>query len=408
MVKENSKLFVLVFLGMLTAFGPFVTDMYLPTLPAMTGFFRTTSSQIQLGLTASMIGLAVGQLLFGPLSDKYGRRIPLIMAMLLFLFSTLGCLYSVTIMQFTSWRLIQGIAGAGGIVISRSIAADKYSGRELAKMLAVIGAINGVAPVAAPMAGGAMADSLGWQGIFWTLFGLGILLLAGSIHFKESLPAVRRQHASWHDVYTSFVAVTRNRRYICYIFQFGFAQGVLFANISSAPFIMQEYYGFSPLMFSVCFGINALAIVFSAASSARFSHPEQALYRGSIGMVVASLLLCLALCSGCSFWLYEILLLGLLSMLGLTFTASNTLAMDCERSHAGMASALLGALGFAFGGIVSPLVGLGNILIPTGITFLVGSICSLICTRMALRRVFSLAQYYKCSALQQKPSGRKG
>lgn len=93
MVKENSQLFILVFLGMLTAFGLFVTDMYLPTLPAMTGFFQTTSSQVQLGLTASMIGLAVGQLLFGPLSDKYGRRIPLIMAMLLFLFSTLGCLF---------------------------------------------------------------------------------------------------------------------------------------------------------------------------------------------------------------------------------------------------------------------------------------------------------------------------
>lgn len=160
MVKENSQLFILVFLGMLTAFGPFVTDMYLPTLPAMTGFFQTTSSQVQLGLTASMIGLAVGQLLFGPLSDKYGRRIPLIMAMLLFLFSTLGCLFSATIMQFVGWRLVQGIAGAGGIVISRSIAADKYSGRELAKMLAVIGAINGVAPVAAPMAGGGMAGSL--------------------------------------------------------------------------------------------------------------------------------------------------------------------------------------------------------------------------------------------------------
>ena len=294
-------MFILVFLGMLTAFGPFVTDMYLPTLPAMTGFFQTTSSQVQLGLTASMIGLAVGQLLFGPLSDKYGRRIPLIMAMLLFLFSTLGCLYSATIMQFVGWRLVQGIAGAGGIVISRSIAADKYSGRELAKMLAIIGAINGVAPVAAPMAGGGMAGSLGWQGIFWALFVLGILLLAGSIHFKESLPATRRQHASWRDVYAGFVAVTRNRRYVCYIFQFGFAQGVLFANISSAPFIMQEHYGFSPLMFSVCFGINALAIVISAASSVRFSHPEQALYRGSSGMVVASLLLCLGPLFGLQF-----------------------------------------------------------------------------------------------------------
>lgn len=391
--KDNSKLFVLVFLGMLTAFGPFVTDMYLPTLPAMTGFFHTSSSHVQLGLTASMIGLAVGQLLFGPLSDKYGRRTPLIVAMLLFLLATLGCLFSETIMQFIGWRLVQGMAGAGGIVISRSVAADKYSGRELAKMLAVIGAINGVAPVAAPMAGGTMAGSLGWQGIFWTLFGIGIVLLAGSIVFRESLPAAKRQHSGWRDVYDSFVAVIHNRRYVCYIFQFGFAQGVLFANISSAPFIMQQHYGLSPLAFSIYFGANALAIVISAASSARFPHPEQALYRGSIGMVVASLLLCVALCSGCSFWVYEVLLIGLLAMLGLTFTASNTLAMDCERAHAGMASALLGALGFAFGGIVSPLVGLGNIMVSTGVAFLAGSVCSFVCTRIALHRVFSMAQY---------------
>ncbi|WP_435891461.1 multidrug effflux MFS transporter [Mediterranea massiliensis] len=394
MTRNNSQFFILVFLGMLTAFGPFVTDMYLPTLPAMTVFFHANSSQVQLGLTASMIGLAVGQLLFGPLSDKYGRRLPLIVAICLFLLATLGCIYSGTIMQFVGWRLIQGIAGAGGIVISRSIATDKYTGKELAKMLAVIGAINGVAPVAAPIAGGAMADSVGWQGIFWTLFGLGILLVFGSLHFNESLPAVYRQNTRWADVYKRFVAVLQNRRYVCYILQYGFAQGVLFAYIASSPFIVQHY-GFSPLIFSICFGINAIAIMLFAVSAVKFAHPEQALYRGSVGMVIVSFFLCLALCTGCNFWVYELLLLGLLSMLGLTFTASNTLAMDSERANAGTASALLGALGFAFGGIVSPLVGIGNIMVSTGIMFFVGSVCALGCTRMALHRVFSRVKYYK-------------
>lgn len=384
MARNNSQIFILVFLGMLTAFGPFVIDMYLPTLPAMTGYFYTNSSQVQLGLTASMIGLAVGQLLFGPLSDKYGRRPPLIVAMCLFLISTLGCIYSATIMQFVGWRLVQGIAGAGGIVISRSIATDKYSGKELAKMLAVIGAINGVAPVAAPIAGGAMADSLGWQGIFWTLFGLGILLLWGSLHYNETLPAMCRQNTRWADVYKSFVTVLQNRRYVCYILQYGFAQGVLFANIASSPFIVQQHYGFSPLIFSVCFGVNAIVIMLSAISAVKFAHPEQVLYRGSSGMVIVSFFLCVALCADCNFWVYELLLLGLLSMLGLTFTASNTLAMDSERANAGMASALLGALGFAFGGIVSPLVGIGNIMVSTGIIFFVGSVCALGCARMSL------------------------
>lgn len=221
--NKNSKTFILVFLGMLTAFGPFVTDMYLPTLPAMSDFFNTTSSMVQLGLTTSMVGLAVGQLFFGPLSDKYGRRSPLIIAMMLFLVSSVGCIYSQTIMQFVGFRLIQGIAGAGGIVISRSIAADKFSGRELGKMLAIIGAINGVAPIAAPMGGGMLADSVGWQGIFWCLFGLGVILLAGSFHLSESLPQENRKAAKWKDVYRSFGTVLRNRQYVCYILQFGFA-----------------------------------------------------------------------------------------------------------------------------------------------------------------------------------------
>lgn len=383
--KKNSKVFILVFLGMLTAFGPFVTDMYLPTLPAMSEYFHTTSSMVQLGLTASMIGLAAGQLLFGPLSDKYGRRLPLIISMILFAVATIGCIYSYTIMQFVGWRLIQGIAGAGGI-ISRSVAADKYSGRELAKMLALIGAINGVAPVAAPMGGGFLAGSVGWTGIFWCLFVLGIILLLGSIHFEESLPLEDRKEKSWRSVFRSFIDVLRNSSYVCYTLQFGFAQGVLFANIASASFIMQQHYGFSPLMFSICFGINAIFIVISAASAIKFRRLEQALHYGSTGMVVVSALLLVALVLDCNFWIYELLLIGLLSMLGLTFTASNTLAMDCEHNNAGMASALLGALGFAFGGIVSPLVGLGNIMVSTGIIFLMGSICSYVCTRYALHR----------------------
>lgn len=184
MVKENSKVFLLILLGMLTAFGPFVTDMYLPSLPSMGDYFSTTSSMVQLGLTTSMIGLAVGQVFFGPLSDRYGRRLPLLVAMWLFIISTLLCLFSQSIEQFVAFRLLQGIAGAGGIVISRSVATDKFSGRELAKMLAVIGAINGVAPVAAPIVGGLLTDLIGWQGIFGILFGLGILLLAGCCHFS--------------------------------------------------------------------------------------------------------------------------------------------------------------------------------------------------------------------------------
>ena len=166
MQKNNSKLFVLIFLGVLSAFGPFIMDMYLPTLPAMTESFHTSPTMVQLGLTACLTGLAVGQLVFGIISDRYGRRCPLLVAMMLFLLSTAGCLLVGDISHFVALRFVQGFAGAGGVVLSRSVATDLYQGHELASMLAMIGAVNGIATVLAPVGGGLLSVNAGWKGIF--------------------------------------------------------------------------------------------------------------------------------------------------------------------------------------------------------------------------------------------------
>ena len=386
MGKDNSKLFILILLGMLTAFGPFVTDMYLPSLPVMGEYFNTSSSMVQLGLTTSMIGLAVGQIFFGPLSDRYGRRIPLQVAMWLFIVSTVCCLFAQNIQQFVAFRLIQGIAGAGGIVIARSIATDKFSGRDLAKMLAIIGAINGIAPVVAPIIGGVFTEAIGWQGIFGILLVLGVLLLAGCIRFRESLPKENRLATKWADTFHSFKVVLKNKQFVCYVLQLAFAQGVLFAYIASSPFIIQQHYGYSPFAFSVCFSINAIAIGGAAAFSVKFRRPANGTLIGCMGMLIFSLLECAALALGCSFWIYELLLLAVLFMMGMTFTTSTALAMECERDNAGTASALLGAVCFSFGGIVSPLVGIGNILVSTGVIFVICSLCSLSSILLALGR----------------------
>ena len=368
--KRNSKTFILLFLGLLSAFGPFVMDMYLPTLPAMSVYFRTTSSMVQLGLTTSMAGLAAGQLFFGPLSDKYGRRPVLSVALMLFLLSTAGCIFSENILQFITLRFLQGVSGAGGVVLSRSIAADKYSARELAGVLAVIGGINGVATVAAPIAGGFLADASGWQGIFWSLFLLGTILLAGSFRMEESHPAEQRTSVRWNDILRNFSLI--------------FTMGVLFVNIASAPFIMQEHYGLSAMQFSLCFGANAIAMAIASTVAVKLPTMKDALYIGSSGMLWLSFAWFAALSQGCSFWIYETLVFALLSMAGITFTASNTLAMECERENAGVASALLGTAGFAVGGIMSPLVGLGNILFSTGMLFIFSSFLALLCTHYAL------------------------
>lgn len=384
--KENSKVFLLILLGLLSAFGPFVTDMYLPSLPAMTDYFSTNSSMVQLGLTTSMIGLALGQVFFGPLSDKYGRRPLLLVSMILFIVSTIFCLFAPDIYSFVTLRLVQGIGGAGGIVISRSVATDKFSGKELAKMLAVIGAINGVAPVAAPVIGGLLTGTVGWKGIFVILLLIGVILGIGCICFKESLPTEKRSKTGIVSTFRSFGVIVHNRRYMLYVFQLAFAQGILFAYIASSPFIVQQHYGFSPFAFSICFAVNAVSIGVAAAMSVKFRRTENGTLTGCIGMVVLSILVLAALYGGCDFWVYELLMFALLFMMGLTFTASTTLAMDSERRYAGAASALLGALCFATGGIVSPLVGLGNILVSTGVTFVICAICSWLCALWAVRQ----------------------
>lgn len=370
------KIFLLILLGMLTAFGPFVTDMYLPALPTMTTYFDTSVSMVQLGLTFSMIGLAVGQLLIGPISDKVGRRRPLIASMGLFIVSTVACIFSPDVVFFTAMRLLQGIAGAGGIVISRSIATDEFSGHELLKMLAVIGAINGIAPIVAPVVGGVMLSVIDWRGIFLVLLVLGVVLLVGSIMLRESLPVERRSKSGVLGTFASFGVVARNRRFISYVLQQGFAQFILFANIASSPFIIQQHYGYSPLVFSVCFGVNAIAIGVASALSVKFRRPEDAVATSCAGMLVMSIVIAAVLMLGGSFWAYEISLFILMFTMGLTFTASTTLALNSERERAGAASAMLGAVCFLSGGIVSPLVGVGDMLCATGIIFVAGAVLS--------------------------------
>lgn len=180
---------------------------------------------------------------------------------------------------------------------------------------------------------------------------LGCVLLAGCFRLRESLPAERRSAVAWGDIFRSFGTVLRNRRYVAYVLQMGFAQGVLFAYIASSPFIMQGHYGFSAFEFSICFAVNAVAIGSAAAFSIRFRNPERSTRAGCMGMLLFAAAEAVALGLGCGFWVYEGLLFGLLFAMGLTFTSSTALAMGAAREYAGTASAMLGAICFSFGGI---------------------------------------------------------
>ncbi|MFQ8712720.1 MAG: MFS transporter [Alistipes onderdonkii] len=380
MDKDNSKTFLLVLLGLLTAFGPFVTDMYLPALPAMADDFGTSSSMVQLGLTTSMIGLACGQLFFGPLSDKYGRRTPLLTAMWLFLGSTVLCIFAADIEQFVFLRFVQGIAGSGGIVISRSVATDKFSGRELAKMLALIGAINGIAPVAAPIVGGTLTGIIGWRGIFTILLGLGIVLLAGSFRFSESLPAANRSTVEWADILRGFKTTLRNRRYLCYIFQLSVRPGHIVRQHRFVALYRAATTG-SAFQFSICFAVNAVAIGRSRTLG-QVPPPENGTSTGVRDDLLA-VAEAIALAAGCNFWVYELLMFALLFAMGLTFTTSTALAMESARRMRGRRRHC-GRRMLRLRRIVRRWSGSAHLL-STGTVFVVCAVCSWLCIRLAMR-----------------------
>ncbi|MGM9759203.1 MAG: multidrug effflux MFS transporter [Parabacteroides sp.] len=371
------RTFLLCLLGMLSAFGPFVTDMYLPALPQLQAYFQTDASHVQLSLSTSMLGLAAGQIFFGPLSDKSGRK-PIILASLwLFIVSTIACIFSPTIEQFIVWRLLQGIGGAGGIVLSRSIATDCYWGANLAKMMAFIGAIHGIAPVSAPVLGGTMTDSLGWRGIFTFLLILGFVLLLCSHRMRESLaPEHRSSNGLWR-TFTTMGQILHNKRFVYLLLQYGFCGGIFFAYIASSPFIIQQHYGFSAFIYSLIFGMNAVIFGLGAAASMKFKSAQLCTHVGSIGVTCSATLLLISLGLEVPFVIFEIAAIFQLFCIGLCFSSSVALAMNEEHDRAGAASALVGAIVFVFGGIVSPLVGMGNILLSTGLIFLICAFCAL-------------------------------
>ena len=374
-LPKKYLVYLYLLLGALAAFPPLVTDMYLPALPVMTAEFQTTASAVQMSLATCILGLAIGQLVFGPLSDKWGRKPLLKSALLLFILATVAILFSPTIEMLNICRFFQGLGGAGGVVLSRSVATDCYSGRELAKSLAIIGAINGIAPVTAPVIGGLFSEAIGWKGIFGILLAIGVLLYVVSIPFRESHTSEKHYAGSLTSLFIQAGILFKNSVYVRYVLIFGMANAVLFGYISSASFIIQNDFGLSELMFGILFGINSMAIGSGSILSLKFKQITNAIHVGCGGMFGCSVL---QLCNynlGFGFWGYEILVFIMLFSVGMVFTSSTTLAMTEGKSKIGWASAIVGAAGFLFGGIVTPLVGLGTIQIST---YLVMTVCSLI------------------------------
>jgi len=385
--REKISPMVPLTLGLLSALGPFVTDFYLPVMPEMAQYFQASPSLIGASLTASMVGFAGGQILIGPLTDKYGRKHILLASMILFVLSTLLIVIAPSIHFLNAMRLVQGLGGAGGIVVAKSMATDLYSGDELVRFMALLGAITGIAPVAAPVVGGLLTYVTTWKGFFVVLLALGVVLTLMSCALNETLAPSARDKRNVLHVYANLFKVMRNPLFVVSTLVQMAGMFVFFAYISSSSFILEQTYSLSPLVYSLCLGLNAIMISVGSTLSMRFKSVNQALRVMCVGFLLACLLIAFSILTRQSIVLLMCAYLLCMLFYGIMIAITNAVAMDSERDNAGSASAILGALGFFAGAIASPLAVMGDFHVSTSALIVVGGVLMLVLTIMMMRQL---------------------
>jgi MFS transporter, DHA1 family, multidrug resistance protein len=372
-----------VVLGMLSMFGPLSLDLYLPALPELADDLDASASAAQLSITACLVGLAVGQLVAGPLSDRLGRRRPLIVGLVGFMLASVACALAPSAAILVVLRFVQGLAGAAGLVISRAIARDLYSGRALMIFFSRLILIAGLAPVIAPILGGQLSLIMSWRGIFGVLAGFGaVLLLAGWLGLKETLPAERRIVGGFGKTLHGYNTLLHDRFFVGCALSSGLAGASMFAYISGSTFVLQRIYGMSPQGFSFVFGAISLALVIAAQVGGRLALRWPLTRVLGFGLAVnlcgaASLLATVII--GLPLAVLIAALSVMVSAVGLIFPTANALALADYPDLAGTASSLQGLSQFVFGAVAAPLVGIAGerTALPLGIVTTTASLCAI-------------------------------
>jgi DHA1 family bicyclomycin/chloramphenicol resistance-like MFS transporter len=378
-------------LGLLAMIGPLSTDMYLPALPAIATDYHTTASHVQLSLTLFLLGLALGQLVYGPISDMYGRRIPLLIGLIVYVATTLICAFSPSIWTLILVRFIQGMAGAAAIVISKAIVYDLFSGKQLTKYFSLLMMCIGIGPIIAPILGGQMLLHTSWKGIFILLCCIGMIMFLSVIAgLKESLPAHKRSENSIILTFLKFAKLIRNRRFMGCVLVQSFNTAALFAYISGSSFVMQEIFGVSPQMFSLIFAVNGVGLIAASLIVRRLIERISEKRLLVSGILIAwvgglALLISLVIEAGLAGILPSCFLI--VSSVGVVGPTSTSLALQTQGKSAGSAAALLGVISMLFGAVTSPLVGLGGGItaLPMGIVIALASFGSIVCYFFLIR-----------------------
>lgn len=365
---RRTSLLVIFILGGLTALPPLSMDMYLPALPEVTTALRSPAATVQLTLTACLAGMALGQLVIGPMSDKWGRRRPLLTGMAVYVLATAICALAPTAELLIAFRLLQGLAGAAAIVIARAVVRDLYDGVEMAKFFSTLMLISGSAPIIAPLIGGQVLRFADWRGVFVILTAVGIVLtLLVWRGLAETLPPERRHTGGVGSALRTMRGLLADRVFAGYTLTGGFAFAVLFSYISASPFVVQEIYGASPQAFSLLFGVNSVGLIIVGQINGKLLVGRVSLDKAlsvGLGIIVVSALSLLLMSTGVfgEVGLPPIAaaLFVLMSAMGLILPNTNAQALLRTPHAAGSASALLGTSSFLIGAIASPLVGIAG------------------------------------------------
>ncbi|KAB8144524.1 multidrug effflux MFS transporter [Chloroflexia bacterium SDU3-3] len=354
---------LIIILGALSAFGPLSLDMYLPALPSLAQSFGASVSAAQITLSACLVGLALGQVLAGPLSDAVGRRRPLLVGVAAYALASLLCVFAPSIGAFALLRLMQGVAGAAGIVIARAIVRDLFAGVEAAKVFSLLMLVNGLAPILAPVFGGQLLRLTSWRGVFATLAVVGVLLLLAALLLPETLADEHRQSGGVGATLRTFRTLLGDGGFMRYALSCGLAFSSMFAYISGSSFVLQDLYGVSPQAFSMIFGANALGLMVVGQVSGRLVgrvSPRRLLGAGLAGTALGGVALLAVVLAGAGLWGILPALFVVVASMGLVLPNATTLALSGHPRMAGSASALIGVLQYALGAAAAPFVGLGG------------------------------------------------
>ncbi|WP_329342753.1 multidrug effflux MFS transporter [Streptomyces sp. NBC_01352] len=351
-------------LGALTAVAPLATDMYVPGFPAMGDALGASSSAVQLTMTAFLAGLVVGQLVIGPLSDGLGRRRLLISGSAGFVLFSVLCALAPNVTLLTGSRFLQGVAGAAGMVLARAVLTDRFHGAELPRYFAVLSQVMGVAPIAAPVLGGAVLAVSTWRAVFAVLTVLGVLLLLAVVRaVPESLPPERRHAGGLTSTFRAMGVLLGRREFMGYVLVIALVAAALFAYISGSSFVFENLHGVSSTTYSLIFATNAVGMLAAGAVFARLAGRGvrlNTLLAAGVGVSVLGALgqVLLVVSVGETLAGTWITLFVTVTGIGLVFPAGMSIGQAVGRTAPGAASALLGGLQFFFGALAAPLVGL--------------------------------------------------